>query len=58
MKGSVSKIFGAEEHKFLEQTLSDPKNGVQGYRELQKLISKRFGRDFAYVNIVNVISLG
>ena len=53
-KGSVSKIFGSEEREFLEQTLSNP---GKGYRELQKLMSKRFGRDFAYVNTVNVISI-
>ena len=52
MKGSVSKIFGAEERNFLEQTLSDPKNGIQGYRELQKLMSERFGKKFAYVTLV------
>ena len=51
-KGSVSKIFGDEERKFLETTLSDSRNGIQGYRELQKIMSKRFGRDFAYVTLV------
>ena len=52
MKGSVSKIFGAEERKFLEQTLSDSRNGIQGYRELQRLMFERFGREFAYVTLV------
>jgi len=51
-KGSVSKIFGSEEHKFLEELLSNPENGVQGYRELQKIISDHFGREFVYVTLV------
>ena len=51
-KGSVSKVFGAAEREFLDQILFDPTNGIQGYRELQRLISKHFGRKFAYVTLV------
>jgi transposase len=51
-KGSVSKIFGAEEHKFLEEILSNPENGIQGYTELQKIMSHHFDRPFAYVTLV------
>jgi transposase len=50
--GSASKIFGACEREFLEHTLSNPENGIQGYVELQKLMSGHFGRKFAYVTLV------
>ena len=50
-KGSVSKIFGEQERKFLEETLNDPKNGIQGYTELMKKMNKRFNKEFDYVTL-------
>jgi transposase len=51
-KGSVSKIFCEEERKFLSETLSNPRNGIQGYRELRKIMSAHFGREFSYPTLV------
>jgi transposase len=51
-KGSVSKIFGEEEQKFLDEILSNPKNGVQGYTELQRRMSKHFDKEFKYITLV------
>jgi transposase len=51
-KGRESKIFGDKERIFLEETLSNPKNGIQGYKELQLLMNKRFDKDFKYITIV------
>jgi hypothetical protein len=36
----------------LEEILSNPKNGVQGYKELQLLMSKQFNKEFKYFTIV------
>jgi transposase len=50
-KGSVSKIFGEEERKFLKETLSDPKNGIPGYAELRRIMNARFGKEFDYITL-------
>jgi transposase len=51
-KGRDIKVFNDEERKFIEDTLSNPENGVQGYKELQRLMFKQFGKDFAYTTLV------
>jgi transposase len=51
-KGPVSKIFGTEEREFLEKILSNPNNGVQGYKELQLLMNNHFRKEFKYITIV------
>jgi transposase len=47
-KGTTSKIFGEAEHQFLVEKLTDPQNGVQGYTELQQLLSEHFGKEISY----------
>jgi len=47
-KGRVSKIFGPEERSFLEETFNNPKNGIQGYAELMKIMNDRFKKTFNY----------
>jgi hypothetical protein len=51
-KGTVSKIFGEAERDYLSCILENPKNGVQGYTELQKRMNAHFGKDFDYVTLL------
>jgi transposase len=51
-KGREFKVFSDEERKFIEDTLTNSENGVQGYKELQRLMSKQFSKDFAYTALV------
>jgi transposase len=50
--GSVSTVFGEEEHEVLKETLFCPTNGIQGYTELKRLMDRRFERDFNYFSLV------
>jgi transposase len=46
------QVFGDKERKFIEEILSNPKNGVQGYKELQLIMNKHFKKEFKYITIV------
>jgi hypothetical protein len=52
MRGSVSHQFGEEEQMFLAATLSNPKNGIQGYAELKCMMDIRFERNFHYITLL------
>jgi transposase len=47
-KGPEFTVLSDDYREFINQTLSNPENGIQGYKELQKMMSKKFGKDFAY----------
>ena len=42
---SRPSIFTLEEHAILEKKLRDPKNGLQGYKELHRWVSKHIKAD-------------
>lgn len=46
--GFKPSVFSAEEHRLIEEKLSDPENGLQGYVELKEWIEKEAGRTFNY----------
>lgn len=49
-KGRSGKpsVFTEEEHKKIERKLKDPKNGLQGYIELQQWIEQEFQKKVRY----------
>lgn len=45
---SRPSVFSKEEHEAIGKKLNDPKNGLQGYRELQEWVEKSFDKSFKY----------
>lgn len=51
-KAGRPSVFTKEEHKRLKKKLEDPKNGLQGYVELQQWIKDEFNKDVKYNTVL------
>lgn len=50
--GFKKSIVTPEEHKKMEEKLNNPKNGLQGYTELQDWVKKELGKDMKYITLL------
>lgn len=46
--GYKPSVFTQKEHKAIEAKLSDPKNGLRGYKELLEWVENEFGKEIKY----------
>ncbi len=51
-KGFKPSLITKEEHKKIEQKLTQPKNALRGYKELMHWIKEELGKDIKYTTIV------
>ena len=54
LKGRAGRpsLFTKEEHDRMKEKLEDPKNGLQGYIELQRWIKDEFGKNIKYNTVL------
>jgi len=50
--GFKPSLITKEEHKKIEQKLTQPKNALRGYKELMQWIKKELGKDIKYTTVV------
>lgn len=50
--GFKPSLITKEEHKKIEQKLSQPKNALRGYKELMQWIKDEFGKELKYTTVV------
>lgn len=50
--GFKPSLITKEEHKKIEQKLSQPKNALRGYKELMLWIKDEFGKELKYTTVV------
>lgn len=50
--GFKPSLINREEHKKIEQKLSQPKNALRGYKELMQWIKEELGKDLKYTTVV------
>jgi transposase len=48
-------VFSEEEHHQIEAKLHDPRNGLQGYVELQKWVKSHLGKEVHYSTLLNYV---
>lgn len=53
--GFKPSIITPEEHEKLAAKLTDPTNGLQGYKELQRWIEEEFGKDIKYTTVYEYV---
>ncbi|HLL43665.1 MAG TPA: winged helix-turn-helix domain-containing protein [Segetibacter sp.] len=51
-KGFKPSLLTLEEHKKIEQKLSQPKNALRGYKELMQWIKEELGKEIKYTTVV------
>jgi len=51
-KGFKPSLVTKEAHKELEELLSNPENGIQGYKELQEWYNHTFNKSIKYTTLV------
>lgn len=54
-KGFKPSIITQEEHHLLEAKLSDPTNGLQGYKELLQWVEETFGKQMKYTTLYEYV---
>lgn len=54
-KGFKKSIITKEEHDMLSVLLHNPKNGINGYTELQEWIRQELSKDMKYITIVKYV---
>jgi transposase len=52
MTGFKPSLITKEEHKKIEQKLTEPKNALRGYKELMQWIKEELGKDIKYTTVV------
>lgn len=50
--GFKPSLITKEEHKKIEQKLTQPKNALRGYKELMRWIKEELGKDIKYTTVV------
>ena len=50
--GFKPSLITKEEHKKIEQKLTQPKNALRGYKELMEWIKEELGKDIKYTTVV------
>jgi hypothetical protein len=50
-KGFKPTVLNEEEHKAIEDILSNPKNNLQGYKELVDWVKKQFNKEIKYTTL-------
>jgi len=50
--GFKPSLISKEEHKKIEQKLTQPKNALRGYKELMQWIKEELGKDIKYTTVV------
>jgi transposase len=54
-KGFKKSIFSEEEHKAIEQKLSNPTNGIVGYKELQQWVAQELNKPVQYITLLKYV---
>jgi len=52
VSGFKKAVFSIEEHKKLEQLLTNPKNGIKGYTALLAWVAKELSKDIKYITLL------
>jgi transposase len=54
-KGFKKSIFTAQEHNAIHKKLSDPQNGIVGYKELQQWVEQKLGKPVKYITLLKYV---
>jgi transposase len=54
-KGFKKSLFTEQEHKSIEKKLSNPTNGIVGYKELQQWVEQELNKPVLYITLLKYV---